>query len=179
MTTGQPSLPPSLTPLTGDDERLAPASPVRGPRPSRRDERRIERAERAKLIERARLDAEARERAEDGVDDRSGLATGRRGRTRSIRTRRVPATVLMVFSRQLASFMEAGISVIEALEVVGAETTSDAMRAVIADVRAGNRGAPPWLKAGPAGAPGFPPGRPARMETGAPRRDPNSPIRPV
>ena len=130
LTTGQPSLPPSLTPLTGDDERPAPAPPVRGPRPSRRDERRTERAERAKLIEQAHRNAEARELAEHEVDDKSATATERRGRTR-----RVPAAVLMVFSRQLASFLEAGISVIEALEVVGAETTSDAMRAVIADVR--------------------------------------------
>jgi type IV pilus assembly protein PilC len=140
MTTLQPSLPPSLTPLAGDDELPEPAPPVRGPRPSRRDERRTERAERVRKIDRARRATEEREHAEHLADDRQTAtaamaATMRRGRTRRASTRRVPSGVLMVFSRQLGSFLEAGISVIEALEVVGAETTSDTMRAVIADVR--------------------------------------------
>ncbi len=51
------------------------------------------------------------------------------------RTGRVPAAVLIVFSRQLASFLEAGIPVLEALEVVGSESTSDRMRTVASDMR--------------------------------------------
>jgi len=136
MTNGQPTLPPSLTPLTGDDEQPAPAPPVRAPRPGRRDERRTERAERARKIERARRAAEERELDAHLSDERPATnAGGRRGRSGRARVQRVPAGVLMVFSRQLGSFLEAGISVIEALEVVGAETTSDAMRSVINDVR--------------------------------------------
>jgi type IV pilus assembly protein PilC len=49
--------------------------------------------------------------------------------------RPVKAEVVLAFSRQLASFLEAGIPVLEALEIVGEETSSDAMRDVIADVR--------------------------------------------
>lgn len=51
------------------------------------------------------------------------------------RTGRVPVAVLIVFSRQLASFLEAGIPVLEALEVVGSESTSDRMRSVASDMR--------------------------------------------
>jgi type IV pilus assembly protein PilC len=43
----------------------------------------------------------------------------------------VKAPVIMAFSRQLSSFLEAGISVLEALEIVGAETASPVMRTVI------------------------------------------------
>lgn len=66
---------------------------------------------------------------------------GVRVRTRSAlavamaRRQSVPAEVLIVFSRQLGSFLEAGISVIEALDIVGEETTSERMRDVIADMR--------------------------------------------
>lgn len=49
--------------------------------------------------------------------------------------RPVKAEVVMAFSRQVASFLEAGISVLEALEIVGEETSSDVMRARIADMR--------------------------------------------
>ena len=136
MTNGQPTLPPSLTPLTGDDEQPAPAPPTRAPRPGRRDERRTERAERVRKIERARRAAEEREHDARQADERSATTgVARRGRSGRARGRRVPAGVLLVFSRQLGSFLEAGISVIEALEVVGAETSSDAMRTVIYDVR--------------------------------------------
>ena len=45
-----------------------------------------------------------------------------------------PAAV-MAFSRELSSFLEAGIPVLEALEIVGLETGSPVMRAVIADIR--------------------------------------------
>jgi type IV pilus assembly protein PilC len=45
-----------------------------------------------------------------------------------------PAGV-MAFSRQLSSFLEAGIPVLGALEIVGLETGSPVMRAVIADIR--------------------------------------------
>jgi type IV pilus assembly protein PilC len=56
-------------------------------------------------------------------------------RTRSI-GRPVKADVVMAFSRQVASFIEAGISVFEALEIVGEETSSDEMRIRIAAMRA-------------------------------------------
>jgi type IV pilus assembly protein PilC len=41
----------------------------------------------------------------------------------------------MAFSRQLSSFLEAGISVLDALEIVGMDTGSPVMRRVIADIR--------------------------------------------
>lgn len=47
----------------------------------------------------------------------------------------VKAEAVMAFSRQLASFMEAGISILEALEIVAEETSSDEMRAVIHEIR--------------------------------------------
>jgi type IV pilus assembly protein PilC len=46
-----------------------------------------------------------------------------------------PPTVL-AFSRQMSSFLEAGISILEALEIVGEETGTVEMRDVIADMRA-------------------------------------------
>ena len=49
--------------------------------------------------------------------------------------RGVKPPVVLAFSRQLASFLEAGISVLEALEIVGQETASPVMRIVIADIR--------------------------------------------
>jgi type IV pilus assembly protein PilC len=50
--------------------------------------------------------------------------------------RPVKPEVIMAFSRSVASFLEAGISVFEALEIVGEETASDVMRVRIADMRA-------------------------------------------
>jgi len=47
----------------------------------------------------------------------------------------ISSEVLMAFSRQLASFLEAGISVLEALEIVGDETASEPMRVVIGQIR--------------------------------------------
>jgi len=47
----------------------------------------------------------------------------------------ISSEVLMAFSRQLASFLEAGIPVLEALEIVGDETASEPMRVVIAEMR--------------------------------------------
>ena len=47
----------------------------------------------------------------------------------------VKPEAVMAFSRQLASFMEAGISILEALEIVAEETSSDEMRAVILEIR--------------------------------------------
>ena len=47
----------------------------------------------------------------------------------------VKPEVIMAFSRQLSSFLEAGIPVLEALQIVGQETASPAMRAVIAEIR--------------------------------------------
>jgi type IV pilus assembly protein PilC len=43
--------------------------------------------------------------------------------------------VVMAFSRQLSSFLEAGIPVLDALEIVAQQTGSSAMRVVIIDVR--------------------------------------------
>jgi type IV pilus assembly protein PilC len=47
----------------------------------------------------------------------------------------VKPAVVMAFSRQLSSFLEAGIPVLGALEIVGMETASPVMRGVINDIR--------------------------------------------
>ena len=47
----------------------------------------------------------------------------------------VGADVIMAFSRQLASFLEAGIPVLEALEIVGEEAASEPMRRVVAAIK--------------------------------------------
>ncbi|MCU1392485.1 MAG: Type fimbrial assembly protein PilC [Ilumatobacteraceae bacterium] len=49
--------------------------------------------------------------------------------------RSVKGDVVMAFSRQLASFLEAGIPVLEALEIVGEETASEPMRVVIDEIK--------------------------------------------
>ncbi len=49
--------------------------------------------------------------------------------------RAVKPQVLMAFSRQLASFLEAGIPVLEALEIVSMETDSSEMKTVVLDLR--------------------------------------------
>jgi type IV pilus assembly protein PilC len=49
--------------------------------------------------------------------------------------RTVKPAEVMAFSRQLSSFLEAGISVLDALEIVGMDTGSPVMRRVIADIR--------------------------------------------
>lgn len=41
----------------------------------------------------------------------------------------------MAFSRQMSSFLEAGIPILSALEIVGEETASEPMRVVIDDIR--------------------------------------------
>ncbi|MEP7047901.1 MAG: type II secretion system F family protein, partial [Ilumatobacteraceae bacterium] len=43
--------------------------------------------------------------------------------------------VVMAFSRQLSSFLEAGIPVLDALEIVATQTGSPPMRIVINDIR--------------------------------------------
>jgi type IV pilus assembly protein PilC len=48
----------------------------------------------------------------------------------------IKAEVVMAFSRQLSSFLEAGISVLDGLEIVAQQTASPQMRIVINDVRA-------------------------------------------
>ncbi len=48
----------------------------------------------------------------------------------------IKAEVVMAFSRQLSSFLEAGISVLDGLEIVAQQTASQPMRTVITDVRA-------------------------------------------
>ena len=47
----------------------------------------------------------------------------------------VKPDVVMAFSRQLSSFLEAGIPVLDALEIVGQQTGSAPMRVVITDIR--------------------------------------------
>jgi type IV pilus assembly protein PilC len=49
--------------------------------------------------------------------------------------KKVKSDVVMAFSRQLSSFLEAGIPVLDALEIVAQQTASPAMRVVINDVR--------------------------------------------
>jgi type IV pilus assembly protein PilC len=49
--------------------------------------------------------------------------------------RPVAPEAVMSFSRQMSSFLEAGISILEALEIVAEETASDEMRAVILEIR--------------------------------------------
>lgn len=49
--------------------------------------------------------------------------------------RPVKTEAVMSFSRQLASFLEAGISILEALEIVAEETASEEMRVVIHEIR--------------------------------------------
>ena len=49
--------------------------------------------------------------------------------------RMVKIDVVMGFSRQLSSFLEAGIPIVSALEIVAEETASDEMRTVIEEIR--------------------------------------------
>jgi type IV pilus assembly protein PilC len=50
--------------------------------------------------------------------------------------KKIKPDVIMAFSRQLSSFLEAGIPVLDALEIVGQQTGSTPMRVVITDIRA-------------------------------------------
>ncbi len=50
-------------------------------------------------------------------------------------SRTIKPAVIMAFSRQLSSFLEAGIPILPALEIVGEETASAPMRVVIDDIR--------------------------------------------
>lgn len=110
----------SLTPLDGDERAQDRTSAARAPGRTARSARST----------RSRSDRRSTESPAAAAEQPVA-----RTRSRGIGRERVPAAVLMVFSRQLASFLEAGISVIEALEVVAAETTSPRMRAVINDMR--------------------------------------------
>jgi len=49
--------------------------------------------------------------------------------------KKIKSDVVMAFSRQLSSFLEAGIPVLDALEIVGQQTASPQMRIVVEDVR--------------------------------------------
>ena len=49
--------------------------------------------------------------------------------------RKVKPEIIMEFSRQLSSFIEAGIPLIDALEIVGLQADSDVMRDVIGEIR--------------------------------------------
>lgn len=86
----------------------------------------------APLDPRPRVDDSAIDRDEGPGIGARWLATLRTPRTLG---RPVKSEVVMAFSRQVASFLEAGISVLEALEIVGEETASDVMRLRIADMR--------------------------------------------
>ena len=48
----------------------------------------------------------------------------------------IKPAVVMAFSRQLSSFLEAGIPLLDALDIVAQQTASPAMRVVITDIRA-------------------------------------------
>ncbi len=50
--------------------------------------------------------------------------------------KKIKSDVVMAFSRQLSSFLEAGIPVLDALEIVAQQTASPQMRVVVNDVRA-------------------------------------------
>ncbi len=50
--------------------------------------------------------------------------------------RTIKPAVIMAFSRQLSSFLEAGIPLLDALEIVGQQTSSPLMRTVVDDIRA-------------------------------------------
>lgn len=60
----------------------------------------------------------------DGTDEQAPWWRRQYGRT-------VEPEIVMAFSRQMASFVEAGISVLEALEIVGEEVGDPAMRKVV------------------------------------------------
>ena len=49
--------------------------------------------------------------------------------------KKIKSDVVMAFSRQLSSFLEAGIPVLDALEIVAQQTASPQMRVVVNDVR--------------------------------------------
>lgn len=66
------------------------------------------------------------------VDAEPRVSSWRRPRTIG---RPVKSDVVMAFSRQMASFLEAGISVLEALEIVAEETASVVMRVRIGEMR--------------------------------------------
>jgi type IV pilus assembly protein PilC len=115
-TTDRRQAPASLTPLGGDgDEAARPQLPPRA----------------------AAAPAAPKRRRSDRPAATVSSATSPAAPTTAAapKTGRVPAQVLVVFSRQLASFLEAGIPVLEALEVVGSETTSERMRTVASDMR--------------------------------------------
>lgn len=82
--------------------------------------------------------------ARDGIDDdQSADEPAPAGRLRrfweQIQThtenRSIKPNVVMAFSRQLSSFLEAGIPILAALEIVGEETASEPMRVIIDDIR--------------------------------------------
>lgn len=49
--------------------------------------------------------------------------------------RTVPSAVVATFARQVASFIEAGISIVETLEIVAEESSSDVMKRVVTEMR--------------------------------------------
>lgn len=49
--------------------------------------------------------------------------------------RTIKPSVIMAFSRQLSSFLEAGIPLLDALDIVGQQTSSPLMRTVVDDIR--------------------------------------------
>ena len=81
------------------------------------------------VVERKALASKATEASKPGMALRKSKPMFSIGRT-------VKPPVVMAFSRQLSSFFEAGISILDALEIVGQQTASPVMRTVVADIRA-------------------------------------------
>jgi len=74
------------------------------------------------------------------ADDSEETTTGRLHRhwhriRSATENRSIKPAVIMAFSRQMSSFLEAGIPILSALEIVGEETSSDPMRVVIEAIR--------------------------------------------
>lgn len=89
------------------------------------------------------VDGQFREPTADGSGTESQTSAPESGRNQpATRTRKplfsigktVKPAVTMAFSRQLSSFLEAGIPLLDALEIVGQQTDSPKMREVVADV---------------------------------------------
>jgi type IV pilus assembly protein PilC len=91
----------------------------------------------------AAIDRRGRRRRTRASRGTGVVKTGNNATTKTGRTSKpmfsigktVTTPVIMAFSRQLSSFLEAGIPVLEALEIVGLETASPVMRTVINDIR--------------------------------------------
>ena len=118
------------------------ASPPR-PRPSRAERRTSARAARQAGKQAGKQGAPRTARGRPApaptvaaAGSSSGVATGAplKWYQRSV-GRTVSSDLVAVFSRQLASFIEAGISIVEALEIVAEESSSEVMAKVVREIR--------------------------------------------